>query len=265
MKDDHKSPVRTAAVGDTPRRPPGRPPRSHSSINRTTILRTAHRLSKTIPLQELSIVVVAKEMGVTPALIHYYIIGGRDWLTSGIMNMFYRDLLKRLPEFTGNWARDLRAATRAIFERLIEYGGVASYMASHNRFRTFQLTAFGERDYGVEVLEKLAACVLQAGRAEDRTGIYTFLIMEFIINAAHGKARHHFPSDHRAFLEEKVAKLDAEKFPTLMLTKSAPLSLGAETAFEEGMRLLMLGLELEPLRTQARTGRASKSTKRRDA
>jgi AcrR family transcriptional regulator len=263
MKNDHQRPALPAKAGDTPRRPPGRPPRSNSSISRATILRTAYRLSKTIPLQELSIVVVAKEMGVTPALIHYY-IGGRDWLTSGIMNMFYKDLLKRMPESSGDWARDLRAATRAIFERLIEYGGVASYMASHNRFRTFQLTAFGERDYGVEVLERLAACVLQAGRAADRTGIYTFLIMEFIINAAHGKARHHFPSDHRQFLEEKAAKLDAEKFPTLMLTKSAPLSLGAETAFEEGMRLFMRGLELEPLIMQARAGRASKSTKKRD-
>jgi AcrR family transcriptional regulator len=264
MKNNHQRPALPAKVGDTPRRRPGRPPRSNGSINRATILRTGYRLSKTIPLQELSIVVVAKEMGVTPALIHYY-IGGRDWLTSGIMNMFYKDLLKKMPESSGDWARDLQAATRAIFQRLIEHGGVAAYMASHNRFRTFQLTAFGERDYGVEVLEKLAACVLQAGRAADRTGIYTFLIMEFIINAAHGKARHHFPSDHRQFLEEKATKLDAGKFPTLMLTKTAPLSLGAETAFEEGMRLFMLGLEREPLRTQARAGRGSKSTKKRDS
>jgi len=230
---------------------------SQGNVSVASILRMSYKLTKTVPLQDLSIVIVAKALGVTPALIHYY-IGGRDWLTSGTMNLFYTDLLKRLPAFTGDWKRDLRAIAHTIYERLTIYGGVASYMVSHSRFRTFQLTSFGQRDTGVEVLEKVATCVLQAGCSPERTGIYAYLVMEWLISSAHSTVRHLFPVDHREFLEEKLAKLDPLKFPTLILTNRAPFSLGGETAFNEGMRLFMLGLQNE-----ARSNRSVTPIKRR--
>jgi AcrR family transcriptional regulator len=230
---------------DGNRRPPGRPKGSKGGISAALILRASYRLAKTVPLQELSIVVVAKSLGVTPALIHYY-VGGRDWLTSGTMNLFYSDLLKKMPKNTGDWKRDIPKTAHVIFDHLVAYAGVASYMVSHSRFRTFQLTAYGQRDYGVEVLEKLAACVLQAGCSAERTGIYAHLIMEFVIGAAHRTARHLFPSEYREFLQDKLSKLDPDRFPTLILTNTAPISLGPETAFKEEMRLFMLGLENEP-------------------
>jgi hypothetical protein len=228
----------------SPRRP-GRPRGTHGSISLNAILRTSYRLAKTVPLQELSIVFVAKTLGVTPALIHYY-VGGRDWLTSGTMNLFYGDLLKKLPEDTGDWKYDVPRMAHVIYEHLVQYAGVAAYMVSHNRFRIWQLTAYGRREYGVEVLERLTACVAQAGCAPKRTGIYTHLIMEFVIGSAHRAAHHLFPSDHQEFLKEKLSKLDPERFPTLMLTDTAPISLGPESAFDEEIRLFMLGLDHEP-------------------
>lgn len=210
-----------------------------------SILRTSYRLTKAVPLQELSIVFVAKTLGVTPALIHYY-VGGRDWLTSGTMNLFYSDLLRKLPKNTGDWKRDIPKMARTIYNHLVLYAGVAAYMVSHNRFRIWQLTAYGQREYGVEVLEKLASCVNQAGCQPERTGIYAHLIMEFVIGSAHRAAHHLFPSEHQEFLKDKLSKLDPKKFPTLMLTNTAPISLGPEKAFDEEIRLFMLGLENEP-------------------
>jgi AcrR family transcriptional regulator len=198
-----------------------------------------------VPLQDVSIVVVAKALGVTPALIHYY-CGGRDWLTSGTMNLFYSDLLKKMPQNTGDWTRDIPKTAHAIYEHLVTYAGVASYVVSHSRFRTFQLTAYGQRDYGVEVLERLASCVLQAGCSPSRTGIYTHLIMEYVISSAHQTVRHLFPSEHQDFLKEKLSKLDPVKFPTMILIDCAPISLDSETAFSEGINLFMLGLKNEP-------------------
>jgi AcrR family transcriptional regulator len=227
----------------SPRRP-GRPPGSQAGISLNSILRTSYRLAKAVPLQEVSIVVVAKTLGVTPALIHYY-VGGRDWLTSGTMNLFYSDLLRKLPKNTGDWKRDIPKMAHTMYEHLVHYAGVAAYMVSHNRFRIWQLTAYGQREYGVEVLERLAACVAQAGCAPKRTGIYTHLIMEFVIGSAHRAAHHLFPGEHKEFLSEKLSKLDPERFPTLMLTDSAPISLGPESAFNEEIRLFMLGLEHE--------------------
>jgi hypothetical protein len=166
------------------------------------------------------------------------------------MNLFYSDLLGKLPKNTGDWQRDIPKMARAIYDHLVRYAGVAAYMVSHNRFRIWQLTAYGQRDYGVEVLEKLAACVKQAGCSPERTGIYSHLIMEFVIGSAHRTAHHLFPSEHKEFLQEKLSKLDPEKFPTLVLTDTAPISLGPEKAFNEEMRLFMLGLENEPREPQ---------------
>jgi hypothetical protein len=138
----------------------------------------------------------------------------------------------------------------AIYDHLVAYAGVAAYMVSHNRFRIWQLTAYGQREYGVEVLEKLTTCVKQAGCSPERTGIYSHLIMEFVIGSAHRTAHHLFPSDHKAFLKDKLSKLDPERFPTLILTHTAPISLGPEKAFNEEIRLFMLGLENEPRVTE---------------
>lgn len=251
-KADRKPKARGGpATADNPdRRRPGRPPGGNGGISLVSILRTSYRLAKTVPLQELSIVFVAKSLKVTPALIHYY-VGGRDWLTSGTMNLFYSDLLRKLPSNTGDWKRDIPRMARAIYDHLVLYAGVAAYMVSHNRFRIWQLTAYGQRDYGVEVLEKLAACVMQARCSPERTGIYSHLIMEFVIGSAHRTAHHLFPSEHKEFLEEKLSKLDPQKFPTLVLTDTAPISLGPEKAFNEEMRLFMLGLENEPREQEA--------------
>ncbi|WP_313802461.1 TetR/AcrR family transcriptional regulator [Sphingobium sp.] len=236
-----KSATRSKLVAPTRR--PGRPPASEKGeISRQSIIEAALKLSKTISLQDLSIVVVARSMNVTPALIHYY-IGGRDWLTSGVMNLFYKSLLRKWPQPTGDWEEDLVAAGRRLFTHLSAYPGIAAYLVSHNRFRIFQMVGLGDRDYGVEMLERFAGIVRQAGLSPERTGIYTHLIMDFLISTAHGTSQKLFPSEHRQFLEEKVAKLDQEKSANILFARVSPLHLDGALAFEEGISLFKLGLQ----------------------
>lgn len=227
------------------KRGPGRPQSSESgNVNRNTILRTALKLSMTLPLQDLSIVTVAKAMKVTPALIHYY-IGGRDWLTSGIMNLFYKDLLRKWPAETGEWKTDLLAAARVIYDQFSRYGGVAAYVVSNSRFRVFQLTAFGDRDYGVEMLDRFTGRIRAGGLSGERTGIYANQFIEFIISTGHGTSHHIFPSEHQQFLEEKSSKLDPEKYPNLIFAQHAPLTIDGLLAFNEGCQLFLLGMLME--------------------
>jgi AcrR family transcriptional regulator len=227
------------------KRGPGRPQSGEArKISRNTILRTALKLATTVPLQDLSIVTVAKTMNVTSALIHYY-IGGRDWLTSGVMNLFYKELLRKWPDETGDWKDDLVAAARLIYDHLARYGGVAAYAVSNSRFRVFQLTAFGDRDYGVETLDRFTGRVRASGLSAERTGIYANQLIEFIINTAHGTARHIFPSEHREFLEDKSAKLDPEKYPNIAFAEHGPLRIDGKLAFEEGISLYLLGMTTE--------------------
>lgn len=235
-------------MSEKPPRSSGRPHRKdRKDVSQASILKTALRLARKTPLQDLSIVNVAKAMGVTPALIHYY-IGGRDSLTSGVMNLFYRELLKHWPPPQGDWQADLKASAKAIFDQFVLYGGVAAYVVSNSRFRVFQLDGSGERDFGVDLLEQFAGRVRAAGLSGERTGLYAHLLLEFIINTAHGTSHHVFPAEHKQFLEARTASLDVSEFPNIFYALHAPLKLSGETAFEEGINLYLLGIRTEVAR-----------------
>lgn len=227
------------------KRRPGRPDsKSAGSVNRLAILRMAMKLAIRTPLQDLSIVTVAKAMDVTPALIHYY-IGGRDWLTSGVMNLFYRDLLRKWPKQTGDWREDLEAAAHCLYEQFVRYSGIAAYVVSNSRFRVFQLTAFGDRDYGVEMLDRMTGLVRATGLGPARTGIYASQIIDFITQTGHSAALHLYPAEHRAFLDEKSSKLDEARYPNISYARFAPLEINGEVAVREGLDLFFLGIAAE--------------------
>ena len=238
--DGAKKPRRASAKGMT--RKPGRPPSSEKGgTSRRSILRTALKLSKSVALQDISIIVVARSMGVTPALIHYY-IGGRDWLTSGIMNLFYQNVLKKWPEPTGDWEQDVRNGAKRFYDSLIEYPGIAAYLVSNHQFRIFQLTAFGDRDYGAEMLNRLVGDIRSAGLSAQRTGIHTQIIHEFVMSTANQATHDLMPADHNQFYEEKLAALDPVKMEHIIFGKVAPLQLDADSLFNEGMSLFILGI-----------------------
>jgi hypothetical protein len=95
------------------------------------------------------------------------------------------------------------------------------------------------------MLERFIACVRAVGLSGERTGIHAHLMLEFIINTAHGASHHIFPSEHRQFLEEKTSKLDVARYPNIHFTKRAPLSMNGDVAFEEGMSLFRYRLAQE--------------------
>ncbi|WP_144097531.1 TetR/AcrR family transcriptional regulator [Croceicoccus sediminis] len=241
----------TKAVDDKPHRAPargsgrrpGRPAASEQGgVSRRSILQAALKMAKTVALQDLSIVAVAKSMGVTPALIHYY-VGGRDWLTSGVMNLFYKSMIRKWPATTDDWEQDVRNAAKAFFDHLVAYPGISAYLVMNHQFRVFQLTAFGDRDYGAEMLDRFVGAIRLAGLSAERTGIHSQLIHEFVMSTAHQATHALLPADHRQFLEDKLASLDPSRTENIVFGKVAPLQLNADRFFEEGMSLFILGIE----------------------
>ena len=106
-------------------------------LDRPTILSVSLQLTKTVPLSELSVVRVARELGVTPGLIHYY-LGGRDGLTSGVMNAFYREAVESWPSEAKDWRQNLEVVANAVYRFYLRYPGIVVYVASHNRYRLVQ-------------------------------------------------------------------------------------------------------------------------------
>src|SRR5579859_1711471 len=131
-----------------PKRGPGRPAtRGNGTLSKEGVLHRALELCKHEPLQAISIVRVSTELNVTPALIHYY-VGGRDRLTSGVMNLFYQEIVGRLPSAVEDWRADVSAVFNTLYASYLDYGGIIAYLMSHNRFRLFQLVEGKEQDYG---------------------------------------------------------------------------------------------------------------------
>lgn len=231
------------------KRGPGRPSASQgNNVSRETILNTAFELARTVPLQDLSIVLVAKELGITPALIHYY-IGGRDWLTSGIMNLFYREMVENWPQPTARWEVDIFELATVIYNRYVKYSGVAAYAVSHNHFRVFQLLQEGEHDYGVEFLELYTGRMMEAGLCAERTAIYGHMLLEFIISNAHSLIKHRHPHEYVNFIQERVEELDPKHYPAIHFTRLTLSDFDGAAAFSEGCRLILLGMQSEQLRT----------------
>src|SRR3546814_659896 len=131
-------------------RPPGRPSASEPErASRASIFRAGLELTKSVPLQDLSIVGLARSMDITPALVHYY-VGSRDHLTSGIMNLFYKGTVKNWPAQTGDWQHDVVNAAEHLYMHLLAYPGIAAYLVQKNEYRVVQDTEEGETDFRSE-------------------------------------------------------------------------------------------------------------------
>ena len=235
----------TAGSASPPRRRRGRPSaHKNGLLDSKLIIACAFELSKSVPLQELSIVRVATELGVTPALIHYY-LAGRDALTSGVMNSFYREMLLGWPVPRDHWRENLEVVADHVYHTYVAYPGVAAYAVAHNRFRLAQIVGEGETDHGIELFERFVGVVREIGFDARRTGMYANLVMEFITSGAYATVRHRWPSEHSDFLEQIFARLDPKEYPNIRFVRKNYIRSSGHGAFKDGMTLVLGGLELE--------------------
>lgn len=216
--------------------------KENNSIDKAVIIRQALKLVKTTPLQELSVLRVARELNVAPGLIHYY-LDGRNGLTSGVMNAFYREVLSEWPPSKGEWRNDVEAIFRRVYEGYVSYPGVAAYVVSNNRYRLKQLLDEGEEDYGLLLFERVVAVVCEVKYDSLHTALYAHLLMEFVASMAFSAVRHRFPEEHTQYLEDIFENLDPEKFPATHFVSKDFVKLNSKRAFDEGLRLLLDAIE----------------------
>lgn len=195
-------------------------------------------MARTVPLSDISIVMVAKKMAVTPALLHYY-LGGRDPLTSGVMNEFYRMMVDRWPTVIGTGRDHVLSVVHHMYSHYVAYAGITEYSMLDSRFRIYQLVEDGQTDYGVEALELFTRAVHGAAAPIERTGIDAVILRDFIISSAHNTVTHRYPSENRDFILSRVANLDAERHWALAMTRDSILKLDAQIAFKEGIQMFL--------------------------
>lgn len=219
-------------------------PSGSRKLDRDGILAVGLALTKSVPLRDVSIVRVARELDVTPASIHYY-LEGRDALTLGIVNLFIRDLLTEWPRPRSSWKPDLEAVATATYRQYVRYPGIAAYFAAQNRFRI--LIPAGEQR-GAEhlhgFLERYFAAIGAVGLNARRSAVYALVLIQFIIAAAHATASHHLPGEQDA-LGEVLAALDRRTYPNIHRMRASYLGLAGDDAFRAGLHLILAGLQSE--------------------
>ena len=245
---------------ETPVRKRGRPSRTGAPANGTApvlsreqILDRATTLAKVEPLGDISMVGLARELGVTPTLIHYY-IGSRDDLISGVANRYFKERISRLQPLTGDWQGDLRREATQSFKMWVEYGGVLRYMMSHNRFRLFQQVSEGETDYGVLYLDRLAGIFRKGGFTPKQAAIGYHLLSQYVMSSAYAEVSRQLPAFHEHYIRGQIESRPAEQLPGAHYFAEAFSTLDSATSFPEGLRLLIDSFE-SWLGTKPRSGR----------
>ena len=235
-----------AAAQPALKKPPARRSRSaraeRAEISRAAVVECAVALAQREPLAEISIVRLGRELGVTPGLIHYY-VGSRDDLLSAVMNHAFRERLDALSPPTGNWRRDLEAVARATQRTHVRWPGLATYIATHNRFRLFQRVEPGETDYELAFFIHVGSILRGGGFSGEQAALAYHLLMLFLVSVGASTAQRQMPSEDEEFIVGYVSKADAKALPGASFLAQPFARIDAQSTFDAGLKLLLDGFD----------------------
>lgn len=228
------------------KKPRGRPrkPNIHTDSNvlsRVSIIHKATQLAQTEPLAEISMVRLARELGVVPGLIHYY-IGSRDELISGVVNNYFQDRCAHMSEASGDWKGDVRLIARAALANMLKFRGIAEYIATNNRFRLFQKVLPGETDFGLEFFNKFADVLRRGGLSRKTAALGYHLLMQYLLASAMSEIGRLTPGKHENYIIAQVTGLDKDKYRGALFLAKEFSKLESEKCFEAGLEMLIEGI-----------------------
>ena len=253
-------PATRGRIQEPPASRAGRRPKSadgDAGLSKEAVIQCAVRLAKAEPLSELSIVRIAREMGVARALVHYY-IGSRDELLSSVMNLAFKSRVDALPQPSGNWRNDLYLVCKSAVEVMEQWPGLATYSQMHNRFRLFQRVEGNEVDYGLRYLDHVGRILKSCGFTPDQAARAYHLMMHFILTVMVERENRLAPATHKDFILKYIAQFEQTTVEGASFLARAFVQIDNETTFESGMNLLLDGFESwldQPLEVPVRTGR----------
>jgi AcrR family transcriptional regulator len=240
MKDTDKT--STTEMDKAPRRP-GRRPRGHdvgTDLSRDVVVRCAVALVRKESMSELSMVRVARELGVVPGLIHYY-MGNKDDLVSAVINTMFRERMEALPALTGDWRTDLEGVGRSVIRTLATWPGLATYISTHNRSRLFQRVAPGEDDYGLAFFDHIGTILRDGGFTMQQAALAYHLLMLFVMTMATERENHQTPGAHAQYIVNYVSGFEPDRIPGASFMVEPFARLDSDTTFEAGLRVLLDG------------------------
>lgn len=232
-----KTATQTAApkAGRRPRGADGTAP-----LSREGVIACAVRLARTEPITELSMVRVARELGVAPGLVHYY-VGSRDDLLSAVLNVAFKERCEALPPMTGRWQDDLAGIARSTVAATERWPGLGVYIMTRSRLRLFQRVGPGETDHGLVYFDRVGRVLKASGFPSDKAAMVYHTLMLFVVNIAVDRENRQAPAVHKDFIRRYVGQFDPEDVPGAAFLVQPFSEIDNERTFEVGLALLIQG------------------------
>lgn len=237
--------IKPKPTDEQPARRAGRRPKGADgvpSLSRDAVVQCAIELARREPLTDLSMVRVARELGVAPGLIHYY-IGSRDDLLSAVINFAFKERMDALPPLVGAWRRDLESVSRRVVEITATWPGLGTYILTNNRFRLFQRVEPGETDYGLAFFDHIGRILRDAGFTTAQAALAYHLLMLFISSISAEVEKRLAPGTHHDYIVGYVSRFEQEALPGATYLVSSFAKLDTATTFDAGLQLLLDGFE----------------------
>lgn len=229
--------ARPRKAGRRPKNPDGAP-----GISREMIIRCTLDLARKESLSEISMVRVARELGVAPGLVHYY-MGSRDKLLSCVINEVFRERMQAMAELTGDWRRDVENIIGTMLEVTNHWPGLWTYVVTRNRSRLFQDVEAGETDHGLLFFDHLGRVLKEAGFPRSQAALMFYLLMLFVTSIGAERENRQAPNMHRDFIMNYVSRFDRHAVPGAAFLAEPFSKLQNETGYKTGLKLLLDGME----------------------
>lgn len=222
----------------TQRKRAGRRSKHEKDVTREAMIECAIGIAKKESLLEISMVRLAKELNVSPGLVHYH-MNSRDELLSTVINAAIKERVQLLPDLTGDWKEDLLGICRSTLEAFGNWPGLATYTLSQNKFRLFQKVKPGEKDYGLIYFDHLGRVLKNSGLSPFLSALTYHLLLLFVSLAAVEKENRQAPEIHREFILKHVSELADGQYPGAEFLVEPFTRITNEKTFEAGIQFIL--------------------------
>lgn len=211
------------------------------SVTREAIIAHALAIAQHEPVDAITIMRLSRELGVTPALIHYF-TGGRDQLLSAVINEAMASEKARIHQ-SGDWRKDLEQLVRKTYAFQMKWKGITTYQQSNNKHRLFQDPKEGEVDHGLRFFNRIGEVLQRSGMPAERAAMAYHLLMLFTMSVATNHLNRQEPSAHKSFLRARHAQLDGTTAPGAHFLLSAFSDITTQATFDVGLQGLLDTIE----------------------